>query len=67
MQTAVAWKDVTAKKLLADCFKTFSGLPEDWTVSGPCHLYSKGLKQWFSIFVAHRPSYKNFQRTTLLC
>ena len=22
------------KNLLADCFKTFSGLPEDWTVSG---------------------------------
>jgi len=27
------------KKLLADCFKTFSGQPEDWTVGGPCHLY----------------------------
>jgi len=27
------------KKLLADCFKTFSGRSEDWTVSGPCHLY----------------------------
>jgi len=27
------------KKLLADCFKTFSGRPEVWTVSGPCHLY----------------------------
>jgi len=39
-QTAAARNDVTAKKLLADCFKTFSGLPEDWTVSGPCHLYS---------------------------
>jgi len=26
------------KKLLADCFKTSSGRPEDWTVSGPCHL-----------------------------
>ena len=27
------------KKLPADCFKTFSGRPEDWIVSGPCHLY----------------------------
>jgi len=27
------------KKLLADGCKTFSGRPEDWTVSGPCHLY----------------------------
>jgi len=27
------WSPV--KKLLADCFKTFSGLTEDWTVSGP--------------------------------
>jgi len=24
--------------LLAHCFKTSSGRPEDWTVSGPCHL-----------------------------
>ena len=23
------------KKLLADCFKTFSGRPEDWTVKRP--------------------------------
>jgi len=38
-QTVAARNDVTAKKLLADCFKTFSGRPEDWTVSGPCHLY----------------------------
>jgi len=29
------------KQLLADCFKTFSRWPKDWTVSGPCHLYSK--------------------------
>ena len=27
------------KKLLADCFKTFNGRPEDLTVSGPLHLY----------------------------
>jgi len=26
------------KQLLAACFKTFSGLPEDWTVGGTCHL-----------------------------
>jgi len=26
------------KKLSTDCFKTFSGRPEGWTVSGPCHL-----------------------------
>jgi len=32
-----ARNDVTAR-LLADCFKTFSALPENWTVSGPCHL-----------------------------
>jgi len=37
-QTEAARNDVTAKKLLANCLKTFSGLPEDWTVSGPCHL-----------------------------
>jgi len=35
-QTAAAWNDVTANKLLAGCFKTFSWLPEDWTASGPC-------------------------------
>jgi len=33
------------KKLLTDCFKTFSGQPEDWTVSGPCHLYQGGQIQ----------------------
>jgi len=38
-QTAAARNDVRAEKLLADCFKAFSGRPEDWTVSGPCHLY----------------------------
>jgi len=27
------------KQLLANCFKTFCGRPEDWTVSGPCHLF----------------------------
>jgi len=27
------------KKLLADCFKTSSGRPEDWTVCSPCHLF----------------------------
>jgi len=37
-QTAAARNDVTAKKLLADRFKTFNGLPDDWTLSGPCHL-----------------------------
>jgi len=37
-QTVAARNDVTAKKLLANCFKTFSGRPEDWTISGPCHL-----------------------------
>jgi len=40
-QTAAARNEVTAKKLLADSFKTFSGRPEDWTVSGPCELYFK--------------------------
>ena len=34
-----ARNDVIAKILLADCFKTSSGWPEDWTVSGSCHLY----------------------------
>jgi len=29
------------KKLLTDCFKTSSGRPEDWTVSGQCHLYQR--------------------------
>jgi len=37
-QTEAARNDVMAKKLLADCFETSSGRPEDWTVSGPCHL-----------------------------
>ena len=31
------------KKLLADCFKTPSGRPEDWTVSGSCHLLLRGM------------------------
>jgi len=39
-QTAAARNDVTVKKLLADCFKSFSGRPEDGTVSGPCHLWT---------------------------
>jgi len=26
----------------ANCFKTFSGPPEDWTTSGPCRLYTRG-------------------------
>jgi len=31
-RTAAARNDVMAKKIA-------SGRPEDWTVSGPCHLY----------------------------
>ena len=42
-QTAAARNDVIAKKLLVDCFKTSSGWPEDWTVSGPCHLYPQHI------------------------
>jgi len=38
------------KKLLADCFKTFSGRPEDWTVSCPCHLYLRCATERFGIF-----------------
>ena len=38
-QTVAAQNDVTAEKLLAYCCKTFSGRPEDWTVSSLCHLY----------------------------
>jgi len=37
-QTVAARNDVTVKKLLEGCFKTFSGRSEDWTVSDPCHL-----------------------------
>jgi len=28
------------KKLLVGCFQTFSGRPEDWTVSSTYHLYA---------------------------
>jgi len=38
------------KKLLADCFKTFSGRPEDWTVSGPCHLYHAYNRKGKAVF-----------------
>ena len=39
-QTAAARNDVIAKKIASGLFQNLSGRPEDWTVSGPCHLYS---------------------------
>jgi len=35
-KSAEARNNITAKKLLADYFKTFSRRPEHWTVSGQC-------------------------------
>jgi len=37
-QTAAARNDDTAKKGVSGLFQNFSGWPEDWNVSGPCHL-----------------------------
>ena len=37
-QTVAARSDVIAKKIASGLFQNRSGLPEDWTVSGPCHL-----------------------------
>jgi len=42
-QTAAARNDVIAKKIASGLFQNLSGRPEDWTVSGPCHLYSGDL------------------------
>jgi len=33
-----AWNDVIAKQIASGLFQNLSGRPEDWTVSGPCHL-----------------------------
>jgi len=50
LQRPVATRnDVIAKKFLADCFKTSSGQPEDWTVSGPCHLYYTPYLQYVDL------------------
>ena len=38
-----ARNDVIAKKIACGLFQNRSGRPEDWTVSGPCHLYPKCL------------------------
>jgi len=34
-----ARNDVIAKRIAGGLFQNLSGRPEDWTVSGPCHLY----------------------------
>jgi len=44
-QTAAARNDVIAKKIVSGLFQNRSGRPEDWTVSGPCHLYMQPLPQ----------------------
>jgi len=44
-QTAAARNDVIAKKIASGLFQNRSGRPEDWTVSGPCHLYCKVKNQ----------------------
>jgi len=38
-QTVAARSDVIAKKIASGLFQNRSGRPEDWTVTGPCHLY----------------------------
>jgi len=38
-QTAAARNDVIAKKIDSGLFQNISGRPDDWTVSGACHLY----------------------------
>jgi len=40
------WMTSPLRKLLADRFKTFTGQPEDWTASGPCHLNYPYLCHW---------------------
>jgi len=37
-QNAAARNDVIAKKIASGLFQNRSGRPEDWTVSGLCHL-----------------------------
>jgi len=37
-QTVAARSDVIAKKIGSGLFRNRSGWPEDWTVSGQCHL-----------------------------
>jgi len=37
-QTAAALNEVIAKKIASGLFQNLSGQPEDWTVSGLCHL-----------------------------
>jgi len=41
-QTAAARNDVIAKKIASGLFQNLGGRPQDWTVSGPCHLYCSG-------------------------
>jgi len=38
--TIVARNDVIAKKIAGGLFQNLCGRPEDWTVNGPCHLYT---------------------------
>jgi len=40
-QTAAARNNVIAKKIVSGLFQNLSRWPADWTVSGPCHLYSE--------------------------
>jgi len=37
-KTVAARTDVIARKSASGLFQNRSGRPEDWTVSGPCHL-----------------------------
>jgi len=39
-----ARNDVIAKNIDGGLFQNLSGWPEDWTVSGPCHLYREMLR-----------------------
>ena len=44
-----AQNDVIAKKIASGLFQNLSGRPEDWTVSGLCHLYWSFSKNLFFI------------------
>jgi len=37
-QTAAAQNAVIGNKIASGLFQNLSGRPEDWIVSGPCHL-----------------------------
>jgi len=59
-QTAAARNEVIAKKIASGLLQNLSGRPEDWTVSGPCHLYCTPLCETWAMLTTADVFVKKF-------